>query len=172
MNETHQSDDGSLFSLAQIQHLMRVEFNRAQRYGYPIGCMMISVDRLGYLRDLYGYSVKEVILDRVIELVKSETRSSDFLGRLPDDRLLAVVPHTSGDGLTVLSDRLLEGTRKLEFQAGDRTLGVTLSIGFSYSQGDDTMFFDALLESADDGLADAQTQGGDRYFKQAPGGGQ
>ncbi len=171
MNETHQSDDGSLFSLAQIQHLMRVEFNRAQRYAYPISCMMVAVDRLGYLRDLYGYSVKEVILEKVIELVKSETRSSDFLGRLPDDRLLAVVPHTGGDGLAILAERLLVGARTLDFQAGDRTLGVTLSVGFSYSEGDETMFFDALLESADDALVDAQTQGGDRQFKQAPGAG-
>lgn len=171
MNDSHASDDGTLFSLAQIQHLMRVEFNRAQRYGYPIGCMMVAIDRLGYLRDLYGYNVKEVILDRVIDLLKTETRSSDFLGRLPDDRLLAVVPHTGAEGLTVLCDRLLAGARVLEFQAGDRTLGVTLSIGFSYSQGDDTMFFDALLEAADDALADAQAQGGDRQFKQTPGGG-
>ncbi len=171
MNDSHASDDGTLFSLAQIQHLMRVEFNRAQRYGYPIGCVMVSIDRLGYLRDLYGYSVKEVILDRVIELLKTETRSSDFLGRLPDDRLLAVVPHTGADGLKVLCERLLRGARVLEFQAGDRTLGVTLSIGFSYSQGDDTMFFDSLLEASDDALADAQAQGGDRQFHQAPGGG-
>ncbi|HRV82168.1 MAG TPA: diguanylate cyclase, partial [Planctomycetota bacterium] len=119
MNDTQAADDGSLFSLAQIQHLMRVEFNRAQRYGYPIGCMMVGVDRLGYLRDLYGYQVKEVILDRVIDLLKSETRSSDFLGRLPDDRLLAVIPHTGGSGLKVLAERLLTGARRLDFQAGD-----------------------------------------------------
>ena len=37
----------SLFSLAQIQHLMRVEFNRAGRYSYPIVCMIIAIDRLG-----------------------------------------------------------------------------------------------------------------------------
>ncbi|MEZ6004177.1 MAG: GGDEF domain-containing protein [Planctomycetota bacterium] len=171
MNDSHASEDGSLFSLAQIQHLMRVEFNRAQRYGYPVSCMMVAVDRLGYLRDLYGYQVKEVILDRVIELLKAETRSSDFLGRLPDDRLLAVVPHTGPEGVAVLAERLLAGARALEFQAGDRTLGVTLSIGYSYSMGDDTLFFDALLESADDALSDAQTQGGDRHFKQAPGAG-
>ena len=41
--------EGGLFSLSQIQHLMRVEFNRAQRYEYPITCMLIAVDRLdGY----------------------------------------------------------------------------------------------------------------------------
>ncbi|MCA9002089.1 MAG: GGDEF domain-containing protein [Planctomycetes bacterium] len=169
MND-HQADDSHLFSLAQIQHLMRVEFNRAQRYGYPISCMMVSVDRLGYLRDLYGYDVKELILDKVIGLLKTETRSSDFLGRLPDDRLLTVVPHTGAEGTEVLANRILSGARALEFRAGDRNLGVTLSIGFSYSGGEDTMFFDALLEAADEALDDAQSQGGDRLLQQAPGG--
>ena len=50
--------DKSLFSLAQIQHLMRVEFNRAQRYGYAISCLIIAVDRLGHLRDMYGYDYR------------------------------------------------------------------------------------------------------------------
>ncbi|MFT5058710.1 MAG: hypothetical protein ACI89E_001489, partial [Planctomycetota bacterium] len=36
--------------------------------------------------------------------------------------------------------------------------------------GNDTMFFDALLEASDDALDDAQSQGGDRQFRQAPGG--
>jgi diguanylate cyclase (GGDEF)-like protein len=132
--------------------------------------MMISVDRLGYLRDLYGYSVKEVILGQVVELLKAQSRSSDFLGRLPDDRLLTVIPHTGADGTAIMAERILAGARGLEFRAGDRTLGVTLSIGFSYNEGNDTMFFDALLEASDDALDDAQSQGGDRQFRQAPGG--
>ena len=70
-----QSTDRSLFSLAQIQHLMRVEFNRAQRYDYPIVCMMIAIDRLGHLRDLYGYDAKEEIVEGVVGLLKSSTRS-------------------------------------------------------------------------------------------------
>ncbi|MCP5023284.1 MAG: diguanylate cyclase [bacterium] len=166
----HASEDSHLFSLAQIQHLIRVEFNRAQRYGYPISCMMVSVDRLGYLRDLYGYSVKETILGRIVDLLKAEIRSSDFLGRLPDDRLLTVVPHTGSAGTAVMAARILAAARELEFLAGDRTLGVTLSIGYSYNESNDTMFFDALLEAADDALEDAQSQGGDRQLKQAPGG--
>ncbi len=166
----HAPEDSHLFSLAQIQHLIRVEFNRAQRYGYPISCLMVSVDRLGYLRDLYGYSVKETILGQIVDLLKTEIRSSDFLGRLPDDRLLTVVPHTGSDGTAVMAERILAAARELEFRAGDRTLCVTLSIGYSYNENNDTMFFDALLEAADDALDDAQSQGGDRQLKQAPGG--
>tara|TARA_R110002126_G_scaffold151471_5_gene298507 strand:- start:2754 stop:3263 length:510 start_codon:yes stop_codon:yes gene_type:complete len=154
--------DRSLFSLAQIQHLIRVEFNRAQRYGYPLCCMMIAVDRLGHLRDLYGYESKESILDSVVDLLKRETRVSDFLGRLADDRLLAVVPHTGPDGGWILAERLVQSCHGLSFQSDGRQIAVTLSIGVAYSDGNEVMFFDALLGASEDALQAATTGGGDR----------
>ncbi len=173
---TDSSADKSLFSLAQIQHLMRVEFNRAQRYGYPISCIMVAVDRLGHLRDLYGYEAKEEIIDSVIGLLKGATRSSDFLGRMADDRLLAVIPHTGGQGLGAMCERLLVNTRKLDFQSDGRTIPITLAIGGSYDGSDDggvtsaqrTMFFDALLQASEEALEDAVAAGGDRSLFVTP----
>jgi len=167
---TYNDSDRSLFSLAQIQHLMRVEFNRAQRYSYPIICMMIGVDRLGHLRDLYGYEAKEEILAAVVGLLKSETRSSDFLGRMADDRLLAVVPHTSPKGAEVLAGRLLDGVQAIDFASDGRTIQISLSIGASFNEGSSTLFFDALLQSAEDGLNEAAGAGGNRFVARAPGG--
>jgi diguanylate cyclase (GGDEF)-like protein len=167
---TYNDSDRSLFSLAQIQHLMRVEFNRAQRYSYPIICMMIGVDRLGHLRDLYGYEAKEEILAAVVGLLKSETRSSDFLGRMADDRLLAVVPHTSPEGAEVLAGRLLDGVQAIDFASDGRTIQISLSIGASFNEGSSTLFFDALLQSAEDGLNEAAGAGGNRFVARAPGG--
>ena len=161
--------DSSLFSLAQIQHLMRVEFNRAQRYDYPIVCMMIAVDRLGHLRDLYGYEAKEEILSSVVSLLKAETRGSDFLGRMADDRLLAVIPHTPLEGAVVLAGRLLEGVSLIDFSSEGRTIQVTLSIGSSSNEGGETLFFDAMLLAAEDALSDAVSAGGARYLARSPG---
>jgi len=167
---TDPSAERSLFSLAQIQHLMRVEFNRAQRYDYPIACMLIAVDRLGHLRDLYGYEAKEEILDGVVGLLKQQTRSSDFLGRTADDRLLAVVPHTTAEGAAVLARRLLEGARGMDFDADGRAIQITLSIGASHNAGGQTLFFDAMLFAAEEALAAASEAGGDRYEVFEPGG--
>lgn len=159
----------SLFSLAQIQHLMRVEFNRAGRYSYPIVCMIIAIDRLGHLRDLYGYEAKEGLLDSVVSLLKSETRASDFLGRMADDRLLAVVPHTPPEGAVQLAERLLGGVSTLDFESDGRTIQITLSIGISHNESGETLFFDAMLQSAESALSDAMTAGGARVSSREPG---
>lgn len=169
MTDPQGSTDSSLFTLAQIQHLMRVEFNRAQRYDYPIVCMLIAVDRIGHLRDLYGFEAKEEILDGVVGLLKGGTRSSDFLGRMADDRLLAVVPHTPADGALVLGQRLLEGARKLSFMVDGRSIQVTLSIGASHNSGGKTLFFDAMLASAEQAMTQASSGGGDRFEALEPG---
>jgi diguanylate cyclase (GGDEF)-like protein len=169
MNE--RSSDKSLFSLAQIQHLMRVEFNRAQRYRYSIACLMLGIDRLGPLRDMHGYEAKEEVVSAVADLLRSATRGSDFLGRLPDDRLLAVVPHTNTAGVEVMGRRLCVGAHKLRFGGDGRVLSVTISIGASCQEpgGEGTPYFDALLGSAEDALGEAQHSGGDRLVMLLPG---
>lgn len=162
--------DKSLFSLAQIQHLMRVEFNRAQRYGYPIACLMISIDRLGHLRDVHGYEAKEEILGAVVDLLRGATRGSDFLGRLADDRLLAVVPHTNAEGLQVMAGRLLRGAEELRFEGDGKMISIGLSLGGSLQEpGAGSPFFDALLQSAEEALEEATSEGGRQLVMLAPG---
>lgn len=162
--------DRSLFSLAQIQHLMRIEFRRAQRYRYPIVCMVVAVDRLGHLRDLYGYEAKEEILERVIQLLKSQTRTSDFLGRMADDRLLAVVPHTDAAGGQAMAERMLGGIQGLDFASDGRTIRVGVSIGISHAGGEGTLFYESMLQSAADALEEAAAAGGSRFLVKAASG--
>lgn len=165
----HDSEPG-LFSLSQIMHLMRVEFGRAQRYAYPLSVLVIGVDRLGHLRDLYGYESKEAVLDEVARLLQAETRTCDFLGRMADDRLMAVVPHTGAEGLRVLWERLLKGVRGIKFESEGTRIPISISIGAaSMSDPSKTLFFDQLLGAAERALEEASAAGGDRAFERDPG---
>ena len=167
---TEAGDPGSgVFSLTQIRHLMRVEFSRAQRYSYPVSCIVIAVDRLDHLRDLYGYEFQDAVLQDVIELVQAQTRTCDYLGRLVDDRLMAVLPHTDQEGALVTARRILSAARGLGVEAEGHRLQITVSIGISHFEDDNTMFFDSLVESAEAALSQAIQTGGDRSVYCAPG---
>jgi diguanylate cyclase (GGDEF)-like protein len=157
--------DRGLFSVAQIQHVLRVEFDRAQRYDYPLACMQIAVDQLGSVRDRFGYDVKEEIMDAVVELLRQATRSSDFLGRTADDRLMAVIPHTDADGARRMGTRLIEAARARRFSEHKDLGPITLSIGVSVNVRTKAMYFDSLLESAEAALSDAIGGGGDRFVE-------
>ena len=152
-----------LFSPEQIQSLMRIEFDRAQRYSYPVVFMLIAVDRLRQLQDLYGFEVKEQILDSLTDLLKAATRASDFLGCLVDDRLLVLVPHTPPEGAGNMARRVLEGARKMSFDADGRAVRITVSVGGAHNQRHGELSFDTMLEVAEGGLSVASAGGGDRY---------
>jgi diguanylate cyclase (GGDEF)-like protein len=163
-----QDGEPGLFSLSQIMHLMRIEFGRAQRYRYPLSVLVVAVDRLGHLRDLYGYESKEAVLDEVARLLQGATRTCDFLGRLADDRLLAVVPHTGAEGLEKLARRLAEGVRKVQFDSDGKRIPITISVGGSCMADGSTLYFDQLLGAAERALEEAGAAGGDRYLLRDP----
>ena len=158
----------AVFSLTQIRHLMRVEFNRAQRYKYPLSCIVLACDRIGHLRDLYGYEFREAVVDEVVELLQRTTRGCDYLGRMMDDRLMAILPHTSKEGAIASAERLLGMARELEFTPDGNPIQVTLSIGISHFENDNTMFFDSLVDEAEAGVREAAAAGGDRWVYRSP----
>jgi diguanylate cyclase (GGDEF)-like protein len=160
--------DPGLFSLSQIMHLMRTEFGRAQRYRYPLSVLVIGVDRLGSLRDLYGYESKEAVLDEVARLLKAETRTCDFLGRMADDRLMAVAPHTDAAGAEVLANRLLAGVRGLRFENAGKQIPIRVSIGSASMVDERTLYFDQLIGAAERALEEGASAGGDRWVQRDP----
>jgi len=161
------NSDKGLFTPEEIRRLMRVEFDRSQRYEYPIVCMLIEVDRLESLHDLYGVESKEEILNSVIELLRSITRASDFLGYLRDDRLMVTFPHTSRDVAGKLAERLLRGAHKLRFDSDGRTLRTTLSIGISFCEEGERISFDQFQQAAEDAVVFASRGGGDRFVERS-----
>lgn len=165
-----QAEERGLYSVAQIQHLLRIEFARAQRYGYPLACMLLAVDQLDTLRDVHGYEFKEQVLERLVDLLKRATRSSDFIGRTAADRLVLLLPHTPPQGARALAARLIENSGVLSAQLGGDVARVSVSIGLASLEGEGVLFHDALYSEAELALEEAVAAGGGRLQVRAAGG--
>lgn len=159
----------NVFSVTQIRHLMRVEFGRAQRYGYPLSCVVLACDRLDHLRDLHGVEFKERVVDAFVEQLVDQTRTCDYLGRLMDDRLMAVLPHTARAGAEAVALRMLDAARRRTFESPAGPVRVTLSVGLSHYEEENTLFFDSLVSAAEAALVQATADGGDRFQHLDPG---
>mgnify|MGYP001618699626 CR=1 FL=1 len=103
----------------------------------------------------------------MIHLLKTQTRTSDFLGRMADDRLLAIVPHTDLDGARAMSTRILDEVSRLEFSDEGRSMRVSVSLGIAQAGGENTLFYDAMLQQAAEALEEAMAAGGGRYVVKA-----
>ncbi len=159
------TDDG-LFTVAEIRDLMRAEFARAQRYGYPLACLLVGIDRIEHLKDLYGLESKSIIHKAVTDLLCNVTRASDFLGCIDGDRILTVFPYTPPEGVRAMAGRMLKRSQSLSFDGDGHTLNITLSIGCSHNQGAPPPSFEALVEAAERALRKAAGSGGGRCVEE------
>jgi hypothetical protein len=122
----------------------------------------MQVDRLQELETNHGFEVRTEILQALTQLLQQETRAGDFLGTLIDDRLLVLLPHTSGEVGMLLARRLLDSARRIEFDLGGRTMRITLSIGLSHNRHKDAKSFGTLVHVSEEGARVADSAGGNR----------
>jgi diguanylate cyclase (GGDEF)-like protein len=120
------------------------------------------VDRLENLSDLYGKEARPLLFEQVARLFQSRSRATDMLGRISDERLLWVLPHTELGGARIAADRMRVAAEELELQSGRRTIHVTLSIGLSCYLEQNPLFFDSLMMQAEQALERAQNRGGNQ----------
>ena len=153
---------GSPFSQAQILHLMKTEFARARRYGFPVTCMLIQVDRLEALVDLHGVALRDAVRSELGKLIQDRTRGADHLGLASEDRYLIVLPHTDGTAGMLVAERLSQSFQALEITIGVHKLSLYLSIGVASCEDQDTLFFDTMLAQAESALDDSIRMGGNR----------
>ena len=158
-----------LYSTTQIHHLMRVEFGRAQRYGYPLSLAAVAIDRHEALRAARGVDFVSDAVLKVAELLRDNTRACDHLGSLVDRRLVVVLPHTEREGAEALGRRLVASVEELDLTHEGERVPVTISVGVSTFADANTMFFDALTDAAEGALGRARREGGGRVEYCAPG---
>ncbi len=154
------SGEAGVFSYTQILHLLKIEFARARRYQYQLSCVLVEIDRLGGLGDLHGSAVRDQVESTVAELLNRHSRSCDFVGRL-GERFVIVLPHTDAKGAQLLAQRLHDRIAGLDVRVDDRNLRISASVGVATQDGDDSIFFDAVLKRAEGALAGVVARGGD-----------
>jgi len=152
----------SLFSQAQILHLMKNEFARARRHGIPLGVVLMQVDRLPQLVDLHGVGLRAAVKQAVARVVREKTRGSDLIGTTNDDRYLLVLPHTDLEQTRVVAERLHDVFGDVEVAVDGRELHLSISVGMTSCDDRGTLFFDSILSQAETALEHAFQNGGDQ----------
>ncbi len=152
----------SLLGVAETRLQAKKEFARAKRYGFPLTLAVCRIDRLDSLSDLYGRDSHALIQRELSHIFQLKSRSTDLVGRLSEDRILWILPHTDPEGALVAADRIRSEVEQLDLQSGTKAIRISLSIGISAHQGEDTLFLDTVLTLAETALERAQALGGNR----------
>lgn len=151
-----------LYNIRYFYHRLEEEFSRAQRYNFPLSCLMIDLDHFKQINDRYGHSAGDSVLREVAKLMKSHTRKSDVLARYGGEEFIMLLPETNMKGALTKAESLRKSISRLRFRSLKNMKAVTVSIGVATYPDVSISETDELITYADNALYEAKTSGRNR----------
>lgn len=134
------------------------ELARAQRYGHPLGVIMIDVDHFKRVNDTYGHGVGDQVLRIIAHICQRMLRKTDILGRYGGEEFTVLLPETDVETTGFVAERLRATLSAHPVNTDAGPVQVTISVGMTaFLPPDDSL--KALFRRADQALYKAKNNG-------------
>ncbi len=149
----------NFYTFAHFKEVLFIEVKRAKRYGFPLALAVIGFDALpGKVDD----ELRAQLMGGLALAIRRSLRDTDYPVQQAADRVLLLMPHTDLAGSLIVARRVCERVSKATLQRGDQILQPTISVGVAAGDPSREYAFSDLVKQAQDGLAQAQSKGGNR----------
>ncbi|MFZ0532239.1 MAG: GGDEF domain-containing protein [Anaerolineales bacterium] len=146
-----------LFNHTFMEELIGDAINRTKRSNIPLALLMIDVDFFKQINDTLGHNAGDEALIRITQVLNSNKRSTDYLGRWGGDELILLLTDTNLSGAAYLAEKL---RGLVDNHLFPHCKHITISLGVSvYQDGDGTASF---IERADAAMYRAKCGGRNR----------
>lgn len=132
--------------------------NMARRYQRPASMMIADLDHFKEINDKHGHHSGDVALKTFADVCRRKIRESDILGRLGGEEFGLTLPETTIQDAQVLAERIRKAVAAIEIPAGDRMIGMTVSIGLVELSPEDASL-SAVMRRADLAMYQAKARG-------------
>jgi diguanylate cyclase (GGDEF)-like protein len=141
---------------AAIHSEVEREIARSARYGDPLSCCFVDLDRFKEVNEQSGHLRGSRVLAEVAAVLREGVRVHDSVGRYGGDEFIVLLPNTELGAAHALAARLRESITSATTARGDERLDA--SIGVAQWRPGTTA--DELLAAADAVLRCAKRDGG------------
>jgi diguanylate cyclase (GGDEF)-like protein len=147
-----------------LDEVLRLESERAKRYGAPLSLVMIDLDHFKDVNDTFGHAAGDQVLKATAAALESAARMTDVVGRYGGDEFVVLLPNTELDHAGMLAERMR--TALCMMPVTFRADAVTASFGVAaWADGDTT---ESFIARADEALYDAKHAGRDTVARGRP----
>jgi diguanylate cyclase (GGDEF)-like protein len=137
------------------------EFDRARRYGHPLGLISFTVDRLTLINDTHGRAVGDQVLAELGARCRRLLRSSDIVARPGRDEFCILVVETDPAGTAIVADRLRSRLAAESIATDAGPVAITVSVGTAGFDGSNKDF-SMLLSRAGEAMSEASRRAGNK----------
>jgi diguanylate cyclase (GGDEF)-like protein len=157
-----------LFNRRYMEETLQRELRRATRHNSSVGIMMLDVDGLKPINDLYGHDSGDVLLRALGELQIRMFRGEDVACRYGGDEFTTILPEASLADMWSRANQLRDNFKKITLEHNGKPIGpATLSIGIAVFP-DHSTAAEKLIQLADAAAYQAKSEGGDRVMIARP----
>ena len=139
-------------------------FAEAQKHNLDLSCIMVDIDHFKAVNDNYGHATGDVVIKLLAEVLTTNTRKVDLVGRYGGEEFCVVLPGLSVDEAITVAERIrlrLKAESTARYENGP---WVTASLGVAgiVDQPTDPS---ELNKFADEALYVAKQSGRNRVFR-------
>lgn len=146
-----------------FQQRFESEIRRTGNYRHALALFMFDIDEFKKINDTYGHQAGDVVIKKMAELVKKNTRSSDLVGRYGGDEFMVLITSTTEERAASYADKLREkiATTDIAIPGTKVPVRITVSGGLAMfpTHGQSTI---ELFRAADDAMYESKRQGRNR----------
>ena len=135
------------------------EFERARRYGQPLSCSLVDLDRFKDVNDAYGHDVGDTVLIEISRIMRRNVRPSDLLCRYGGEEFTILLPQTGLQGALQQAERLRRALEAGSMEAHHKVIHITASAGVAAFPGPGIFTAEDLVRAADQAMYEAKRTG-------------
>lgn len=136
------------------------EHARWKRHGAPLSLLVADIDHFKRLNDGFGHQAGDRVLRAVAQQLAGHLRESDVAARYGGEEFAILLPNTDRDAALGVAEKLRSTIEACAFHYRDTPVKVTISVGLTEFNGDDTPA--SAFERADQALYQAKRAGRNR----------
>ena len=140
-----------------LEATLRMRFSEFHRLHQPFAVLFADIDHFHKFNEQYGHLAGDSMLKVIAESMKQSSRKSDTIGRWGGEEFLGVFPIKNKKDTVVIARRLQTMINQTFIPHGDEKLHVTMSIGITAVQEEDTM--PSIISRADHYMYRAKNMG-------------
>jgi diguanylate cyclase (GGDEF)-like protein len=148
-----------LVNRRRFADVLRHEYAVTRRYGNPLSCLALDVDRFKAINERLGAAGADRLLSALAQRVGQTLREVDLASRSGGEEFSILLPQTAKPGAVALAERIVARVRSPGFPIDGSNVEVTISIGVASTSDIDSSVAEDLVRAADTALAMAKQRG-------------
>lgn len=156
----HRDPLTDLYNRLGYEAFLLQEYQRWKRYHTPLSLVMMDIDFFKRVNDTYGHKAGDKVLRAIAGRLQKSTREPDFLARYGGEEFVLLMPETDRQAAITVAEKLRAAIAEMGFTYRGKPVQITVSVGVTEFQGDDTP--DTAFVRADQAMYQAKAQGRNR----------